>query len=203
MTTIIAKTSNETSRYPTVSAGVHDARCIKIIELGTQRKEYKGDVSYKRQVLIIWEVPEEKDGNGQPLTISKFYTLSLHEKSALAQDLASWRGRPFSETEKQSFDIAKLAGVPCKMNVMMSDTGKAKISSIMPLGKNDKIAEQINSTLVFSMDEYLQGKKENFNQLSEGIRKMILNSKELEDMNQDLGDENNGSDLKVGDTVPF
>ena len=33
---------------------------------------------------------------------------------------------------------------------------------------------------------------------------MILISRELQDMNQDLGDGNNGSDLNVGDeAIPF
>ena len=66
------------------------------------------------------------------MTISKFYTLSLHEKSNLGQDLVSWRGRPFTETERQGFDITKLIGVTCQLNVMHTDSGKERISSVMP-----------------------------------------------------------------------
>ena len=186
-----------------MSVGVHKARCIKVIDLGTQKNDYQGQVSWKRTVLIIWETPEELDGEGKPMTISKFYNLSLHEKSKLSQDLVSWRGRPFTETEIKSFDISKLAGVACMLNVIEKN-GKSVISSVMPLAKNDKVVEQVLPTVIFSLQDFQNGKKETFNQLSEGIRNMILRSRELQDMNQDLGDGNNGSDLNVGDeAIPF
>ena len=200
MTSIIAG-SGDTPRYQTVSVGVHKARCVKIIDLGTQKSDFNGQVSWKRQVLIIFETPEELNSEGQPLTISKFYTLSLHEKSNLGNDLTSWRGRAFSEAEKQSFDISKLLGVPCLLNVM-DKNGKPRISSIMPMKKGDPIAEQITQGVVFSLEDFQNGKKEVFNNLSEGIRNIILRSKELEGMNQDQGDEGNGA--SVGDSpIPF
>jgi|TARA_R110000772_G_scaffold227321_1_gene338052 hypothetical protein len=196
--TIIAK-SAETS-YPKVPIGVHKARCVKVIDLGTQKQEYGGEVSWKRQILVIWELPEELN-NDQPMTISKFYTLSLHEKSNLGKDLTSWRGRPFTETEKQGFDVTKLIGVTCQVNVMHKDNGKEDISSIMPLGKDDKIAEQFNPSVSFDIGDYQKGQKETFNQLSEGIRRMILRSKELDGIDQtDNGDEGNDNDLGG---VPF
>ena len=203
MTSIIATSGSDAPRYPSVSAGVHKARCIKVIDLGTQKNDYQGQISWKRTVLIIWEVPEELDGEGKAMTISKFYNLSLHEKSSLSQDLVSWRGRPFTETEKQSFDVSKLVGVACTLNVIEKN-GKARISSVMPLAKNDKVAEQVYPSMMFSIDDFQNGKKEVFNQLSEGIRKMILNSRELQDMNQDLGDGANGADTSVGEeAIPF
>lgn len=203
MTSIIATSGSDTPRYPSVSAGVHKARCIKVIDLGTQKNDYQGQISWKRTVLIIWEVPEELDGEGKAMTISKFYNLSLHEKSSLSHDLVSWRGRPFTETEKQSFDVSKLVGVACTLNVIEKN-GKARISSVMPLAKNDKVAEQVYPSMMFSIDDFQNGKKEVFNQLSEGIRKMILNSRELQDMNQDLGDGANGADTSVGEeAIPF
>ena len=196
--TIIAK-SAETS-YPKVPIGVHKARCVKVIDLGTQKQEYAGEISWKRQILVIWELPEELN-NDQPMTISKFYTLSLHEKANLGMDLTSWRGRPFTETEKQGFDVTKLIGVTCQVNVMHKDNGKEDISSIMPLGKDDKIAEQFNPSVSFDIDNYQKGQKETFNQLSEGIRRMILRSKELDGIDQtDNGDEGNDNDLG---SIPF
>lgn len=196
--TIIAK-SAETS-YPKVPIGVHKARCIKVIDLGTQKQEYGGETSWKRQILVIWELPEELN-NDQPMTISKFYTLSLHEKSNLGKDLTSWRGRPFTETEKQGFDVEKLIGVTCQVNVMHKDNGKEDISSIMPLGKDDKIAEQFNPSVSFDIGDFQKGQKETFNQLSEGIRRMILRSKELDGIDQtDNGDEGNDNDLG---SIPF
>ena len=198
MTTIVA--TQGTNEFPKVPTGVHNARCVRVIDLGTQRNDYGGNITYKRQVLIIWEVPNQIS-NDVPMTISKFYTLSLHEKSNLGMDLVSWRGRPFTEQEKQGFDITKLIGIPCQINVMHNDSGKEKISSVMPLGKDTKIHEQHHESISFSIDDFQKGQREQFNKLSEGIRKMILRSKELDGIDtSDLGDEGNGNDLGK---VPF
>ena len=201
MTSIIANGGNDTPSYPPVSVGVHKARCVRVIDLGTQQNDYQGQISWKRQVMLIWEVPSETDNKGEPLTISKFYTLSLNEKANLANDLVSWRGRPFTETEKKAFDISKVAGKPCSINVILNQNGKPKVSTVMPIGKNDEIAQQFHPNMVFSITDFQEKKMEVFNQLPEGIRNIILKSKELEGTEkQDLGDENNAQDL--GD-IPF
>ena len=196
MTSIIANGGNDTPSYPTVSVGVHKARCVRVIDLGTQQNDYQGQISWKRQVMLIWEVPSETDNKGEPLTISKFYTLSLNEKANLANDLVSWRGRPFTETEKKAFDISKVAGKPCSINVILNQNGKPKVSTVMPIGKNDEIAQQFHPNMVFSITDFQEKKMEVFNQLPEGIRNIILKSKELEGTEkQDLGDENYAQDL--------
>ena len=164
---------------------------------------FRSNITWKRQILVIWEVPEQTSETSEPLTISKFYTLSLHEKSNLGIDLTSWRGRPFSETEKKGFDISKLIGHTCLLNVIQGNKNN-KIGSIMPLPKGDKIAEQYHTGVVFDLEKYQKGQKEIFNQLSEGIRNIILRSKELEGLeHKDNGDENNGSTTVGQDPVPF
>ena len=200
---IVAKGGEKSSSFPSVSVGVHKSRCIKVIDLGTQKNEFEGNITWKRQILVIWEVPEQTSETSEPLTISKFYTLSLHEKSNLGIDLTSWRGRPFSETEKKGFDISKLIGHTCLLNVIQGNKNN-KIGSIMPLPKGDKIAEQYHTGVVFDLEKYQKGQKEIFNQLSEGIRNIILRSKELEGLeHKDNGNENNGSTTVGQDPVPF
>ena len=203
MTSIVAKGSEKSSSFPSVSVGVHKARCIKVIDLGTQKNEYEGNITWKRQVLVIWETPDQTNETSEPLTISKFYTLSLHEKSNLGIDLTSWRGRAFSETEKKGFDIANLIGQPCTLNVIQGNKNN-KIGSVMPLAKGDKIAEQYHTNVIFDLKDFQNGKKEVFNQLPEGIRNIILRSRELEGLDQtDLGDENNGSKNVGEEPIPF
>ena len=203
MTSIIAS-GGGSSGFQEVKAGTYSARCIKVIDLGTQQQNFNGEISWKRQVLVIWEIPSElKEGTTDPLTISKFYTLSLHEKSNLGIDLTSWRGRAFTEKEKQGFDITKLLGVPCMLNVITSDKGKSKVGSLMPLLKGTEIAEQITPSLSFAVDDYQNGKKEAFNQLSEGIRNIILRAKEFEGIEkEDNGTESAGGDDDLDD-IPF
>jgi hypothetical protein len=203
MTSIIAS-GGGSSGFQEVKAGTYSARCIKVIDLGTQQQNFNGEISWKRQVLVIWEIPSElKEGTTDPLTISKWYTLSLHEKANLGIDLTSWRGRAFTEKEKQGFDITKLLGVPCMLNVITSDKGKSKVGSLMPLLKGTEIAEQITPSLSFSIDDYQNGQREAFNQLSEGIRNIILRAKEFEGIEkEDNGTESAGGDDDLDD-IPF
>ena len=203
MTSIIAS-GGGSGGFKQVEAGTYNARCIKVVDLGTQQSNFNGEISWRRQVLVIWELPSElKEDTTEPLTISKFYTLSLHEKANLGIDLTSWRGRAFTEKEKQGFDITKLLGVPCMLNVIEGNNGKSKVGSLMPLPKGTEIAEQITPSLSFSVDDYQNGKKEAFNQLSEGIRNIILRAKEFEGIEkEDNGTESAGGDDDLDD-IPF
>jgi len=197
---LIATTSDGNTAYPQVNIGVHKARCVKVIDLGTQRQEWEGQVSWKKQVMIVWEIPEEMH-NDEPMTISKFYTLSLHEKSNLGADLSSWRGRAFTEQEKQGFDISSLLNIPCMLNIVEGKNGKSRVSNIMPLAKGDNVNEAYNDLIIFLMEDFQANKRESFNQLSDGIRNIILKSKELENLNADMGDGAN--DVGNDNDVPF
>jgi hypothetical protein len=192
-------TAGETksSSFKELDPGLYSARCIRVIDLGTQKNEYQGNVKWQRQVLVVWEVPSQLH-EGTPMTISKFYTLSLFEKAKLAQDLTSWRGKPFTETEKQGFDISKLLGVGCTLNVIQNERGKIVVHNIMPL--NDTIEEQFHPSMFFSVDEYLNGNEDVFDELSDGIRNIVLRAQELQDRSPDRGDGGNGAAEEV---VPF
>lgn len=123
--------------------GNHVGRCYRIIDLGTQEGEYQGTPTIARKVLIGWELfGEDETGqplitdDGKPMTISKSYTLSLGKKAKLRADLQAWRGREFTQEELKGFDIAKLLGVYCMVNVTHSESnGKtySNVSSLSPL----------------------------------------------------------------------
>lgn len=89
--------------YEQPPVGTHLARCIKVIDIGTQKGEFQGKVTMKRQVIIGWELPNETmtegEHAGKPFGVSKFYTASLNEKANLRADLANWRGRDFTPQE--------------------------------------------------------------------------------------------------------
>ena len=70
-----------------------------------------------------WELPTEikvfKDENGeQPCVISKEYTLSMAEKANLRIAFKIMAVKIFTEDEAKSFDITKLLGVPCMINII-------------------------------------------------------------------------------------
>ena len=86
------------------------------------------------------------------------------------------------------------------LNVIEGNNGRPKISNVMKMKEGDSIIDQCGNSLIFNIDEYQKGKTEVFNQLSEGIRNIILKSQELQ--HQDINDIGT-SDMNSDDQVPF
>ncbi len=175
---ITAKTSG--IEFEKVPAGNHIARCYSMIEIGTEEKDYLGEKKKAYVVRITWELPNEKkvfspEKGEQPFSISKDYTLSMHEKANLRHDLQSWRGRSFTEEEAKAFDITKLIGIPCMLNVIhnvskANGNTYANIAGVTAIPKGFQVPLQINPSFVFSYDEWSDSK---FASLPEWIRKRI------------------------------
>ncbi len=166
-------------KFELVPAGNHVARCYSMIEIGTEKSEYQGKEKHLYKVRVTWELPNEKkvfdQAKGeQPFSISKDYTLSMFDQANLRQDLESWRGKAFTEDEAKAFDITKLIGVPCLLNVVHTQSQKgstySKIAGVTPLIKGMNCPTQINQSFVFAFDEWNDQK---FAGLPEYIRKRI------------------------------
>jgi hypothetical protein len=111
--------------------GLHRAVCVDVVDLGM----LETDFGKKHKVYISWQLEERMEGVGKPYLVSKRYTLSLHRKSALRPDLESWRGKPFSDEEVEGFDLEKLIGANCQINVVHNKTADgtyANVSAIVP-----------------------------------------------------------------------
>ena len=162
---IIAKTDT-TSKFKPVPPGMHLARCYRIIDLGTQKKVWQGTESFKRQIMMQFEIHGEDDeGNpivtdkGDPMSISKNYTLSLHENARLRIDLESWRGAAFTAEESKGFDLNRVLGAWAMINVAKSlgDDGKEytninNINSVPSSIKKGGLPEAFNESKMFSLD---------------------------------------------------
>lgn len=160
---ILATTT--TMQRELIPSGNYIGRCYQMIEIGTVKETILGVEKILKKVRIGWELPTElrifKEENGeQPMVISKEFTLSMHEKSALRNMLKSWRGKDFTEAEAESFDITKLIGVPCMINIIhkpgKSDPSKTyqEISGITPMPKGVNSPDQINKTFILSYDSF-------------------------------------------------
>ena len=98
----IAKDNGGDGNFKKVPPGVYVARCYSLIDMGTQVSDGQYGSKEQHKIRIGFEIFGEDDagqpltidmdGKEMPLTISKTYTLSLHEKSGLRKDLAAWRG---------------------------------------------------------------------------------------------------------------
>lgn len=164
----IAKDTGGDGNFKRVPQGLFIGRCYQLIDLGTQHTTGQYGDKQQHRIRIGWELFGEDD-NGEPLTvvvagkvvpmtISKNYTVSLHEKAGLRRDLSSWRGRNFSDDEARGFDIARLLGAYCMINVTHSDTnGKvyANVAGLTPLPGQLKNAkpDPVHDNMVFDLDK--------------------------------------------------
>lgn len=158
--------------------GTHIARCFRVVDLGMQHGEYKGQPTRRSQILVSWELPDETieiEGEQRPITTSKFYTNSLGEKANLRRDLESWRGRSFTDDELNKFDLEAILSAPCLLTIVGGENGKTKVATVSGLPKNTFCPEQVNPTFSFWLDEFDETK---FDSLSDGIKSIIQKSEE-------------------------
>ena len=113
---LIARESGGGTFTP-VPPGMYLARCYRIVDLGTQKSEYQGKINTLPKVMLQFEVHGEDDAGkplvtakGEPMSISKNFTLSLAEKATLRKDLQTWRGREFTADELRGFQIDNVLG---------------------------------------------------------------------------------------------
>lgn len=131
--------------FEPIPEGMHPAVCYAVIDLGHQYSEkFK---KYNHKVLIMWELPlsriqitreGETEARDLPRGCSKEYGLSLHRKADLRNDLESWRGKSFTETELAGFDVSKLPGVNATLQILHTSKDEkiyANVKAILPLPK--------------------------------------------------------------------
>ena len=177
---LIATGSNK--EFKPTPEGSHMAVCYRVIDLGTQRWDYQGTPQMGRKVLIGWELHGESDDgtplrtdDGQPLAVSKTYTLSLGKKANLRADLESWRGKAFQESELHGFDISTLLGQPCMVTIKHQTKGDKTYSNVatvsrFPAALKDHKPKAINKLQLFDVTEF---DRPLYEALPEWIRKQI------------------------------
>lgn len=114
---LIARESGGGGTFTPVPPGMYLARCYRIVDLGTQKSEYLGQIKNLPKVMLQFEVHGEDDAGkplvtakNEPMSISKNFTLSLAEKATLRKDLQTWRGREFTADELRGFQIDNVLG---------------------------------------------------------------------------------------------
>ena len=158
---LTARKTGDGGNFEPISQGLHHAICYALYDLGTQYNEKFGKSIHK--VLVGWEVPAERieverDGKmvNLPRSISKRYTLSLHEKAILRKELESWRGRSFTEEELAGFDMKKLLGANCMVQIIHAkkdDKTYANVASVVSLPKGMEKKTPENPFQYFSFED--------------------------------------------------
>ena len=116
--------------------GLHEAVCSMVIDCGVWTRTGQYGEKTRREVYLRFELPEclIPDGEfaGQPAAIGTRYNWSMYTKANLRQDLESWRGRKFTDSEADDFDIDTLAGVSAQLQVFTNEQGYSNINTILP-----------------------------------------------------------------------
>lgn len=120
------------SKFTPAPEGLHQAVCVDVHDIGLQKTPW----GEKHKVLIVWQIEQVNDENGKRFDVRNFYTLSLSEKANLRRDLECWRGRKFTDDELAGFDLEKLLGANCQLQIVhnLGDEGKtyANVQAIVP-----------------------------------------------------------------------
>lgn len=186
---ILKEEPMEGKDFKIAPVGNHLARLYRIIDLGTQKTVWEGVEKMQRKLMFNFELHgEDNEGNplttddGKPLMVTKRYTRSFFETSALRQDLQAWRGKEFTADELQGFDITVLLGKFCMLNVIhnKASNGKtyANVKGLSPVpAAIKKLGEPkgVNEPFIFDLNAFDQAK---FDTLPQWLQDTIKESAE-------------------------
>jgi len=179
-----------------VPIGLHEAILIWLVDLGQQQTPW----GWKPQILFTFELCKlliEVEGQGfKPRVISsRAMTPFITQGSNLGQLLQGWFGK-LPETD---FDLKKLVGKHCMINVVHNENnGKtyANIGSIAPPTEECRKIGQHHEPIIFEL-----GRDQLDPNLPEWIRVKVMNSKEWNEQGQQ--NEGTGRTPDDPDDIPF
>jgi hypothetical protein len=187
---LVAKTGGSSSNFIPVPTGMHLARCYRIIDLGTQESTYMGNVKQLHKAMFQFEVhSEDAQGNptvtskGDPMTVSKNFTVTLADKASLRKDLQTWRGKDFTKEELDGFELKNVLGQWAMLSVVETQnngntyTNIATINPVPASIKKNGLPEGKNELKIFSIDN---PDMELFESFSDNLKNKIRQSPEWE-----------------------
>ncbi len=135
------------------AAGSYIARCYQLVDIGTQHEMFQGKPTKPTRKVIMWfELLEDEEGtpyrmsNGEPFSIMQKYTLSTNSKANLRKHIDAWRGKPLTDAEAKGFNLVKLLGQACRLQVILNESGDRTYVNIASIGYTKKNPEGVNPT---------------------------------------------------------
>ena len=179
----------------------HPARCVEVIDLGTQEEEWDGEKSNKHKIRITWELVNEELGADLHPVISNEYTASLDERATLRAHLEGWRGNAFTEADLQDFELEKLLGTACMVQVIHKISARgneyAKVSSVGKVPKGLKVPEATRNLVKYSTDD---GENVVFQSFPHWLQDQIADSPEYAEAKKKKPQEKSSTDTQA-DTI--
>lgn len=100
-----------------IGTGLKQAVCSHMVDIGVQSTPW-GDTP---KVVLVFETKQcmtHGDYAGAPFMFAMEYNGTLAERSNLRKDLVSWRGKEFSAEELKGFDLERLVGANCMLEII-------------------------------------------------------------------------------------
>lgn len=129
--------------------GLYQAVCVDVVDLG----QVKTPWGLQNKVQIRWMLNIKDPKTERNYMVLRQFKLSLHKEAGLSKILESWRGRKFTKEERAGFDVEKLIGANCQIQVVHNVTDEAVYANVQTI-------VPINSTMVKMQvgDEYIRVK---------------------------------------------
>ena len=170
--------------YGRVEDGAYTARVVQIIDFGKQiETDYKtgepkvyedsGMPVVKHKVWINFELPTETieyDGEVKPRWYGKEYTVSAHEKSAMAALLKALD--PKGEHTARGKNAKGILGLPAMVTIGSTGSGKAKVAGVSAVPKGMQVDALANGETFFDLDG---DDLDTFNSLPKWMQERIIN----------------------------
>ena len=166
------KPSSSSKKFPPMDTGVFPARIVQLIDLGIQESEWQGETKRNPKVQITFEFPTETievDGEHKPRWLGKEYTVSMHEKSALAALVSS--ADPSGKATANGSKPEGLLGLPLSVSVGRTSTGNAKVSGVAGMMKGMQVDELKNPPTFFDLS--VKGTWDAFEKLPDWLKEKI------------------------------
>ena len=126
----------KTSDFTPTPEGLHFAVCCDVVDLGVIKVSYQGQESLKEMVRLVWQAEDRMTTGpkaGKPYLINKRYTSSTHKKATLRIHCESWRGKAFTDEEFSLFDLERLIGACCQIQIAHNVSGGDTYANIMAI----------------------------------------------------------------------
>lgn len=141
----------ETVKIP---PGLHPARTVAIIDLGTHFASFKGKEYKRRTLLWCWQLVSEPNHpeTGLPCVIGMELTASLREGSALREMIESRMGGKYENNV--NIDLESELGLTCLVNVI-KDGDYTHPEKMVPVIRGMEVSEPTVTPFIFQIHEFL------------------------------------------------
>lgn len=126
MADVIAVKEAERVKHP---AGQFVARCVDVVDCGEKVESYAGQgEKLTHKCALVFRTGETHPETGEPLDISKEFTVSMGDKANLRKTLEQWRGRQYRPEEvAEGVPLHKLEGNWAIITVEHRTSGSGKV----------------------------------------------------------------------------